>query len=273
MKKNTYEYHDFSSSPLSIMLNHYKLNKKSTKWINWHSNLEVIYVDSGEGFIVCNGIQYPLQQGSLFVVNSNFLHYISTDSILYYHFIIVDSVFLSSNGITPENREYQNYIVSEKAAEKFNSLVKEYNSTNPFHIARVNSKLLDFMAYISTNFSSEINTSSSNTPSVDIYIKNSVKYIQSHLTERLTIDALASISGLSKDYFSHSFKNIIGITPITYINQLRCDSAKNLLKQKKYSIHEIATMCGFENDSYFSKTFKKYIGESPKEYLKSHPTK
>ena len=129
--------------------------------------------------------------------------------------------------------------------------------------------MLDFMTYISRNFSKAIKTTFQNVSSTDENIKKSINYIQTHINEHLTIEALASYAGLSKDYFSHSFKNTIGITPINYINQLRCDNAKKLLKQKKYSIHEIAVQCGFENDSYFSRTFKRYIGVLPSTYLKN----
>ena len=56
------------------------------------------------------------------------------------------------------------------------------------------------------------------------------------------------------------------MTPITFINSLRCEDAKKFLLQRKSSVHEIAMQCGFENDSYFSKIFREYTGVLPTEY-------
>lgn len=270
MSNTTYEYHNFTQKTLPLISKHITLNKKSLNWINWHNNIEIMLVLSGKGYIMCNGIQYPLEKNDIFVINSNLLHYTFTDSKLKYHYIIIDSDFLSSNGIFAENLEYSNYIHSETAELKFKELIEEYETENPFYLSGVNAKLLDFMTYISRNFACKTETILNNLSSTDENIKKSINYIQSHLNEHLSIEDLASYAGLSKDYFSHSFKDAIGITPINYINQLRCDNAKKLLKTKKHSIHDIAIQCGFENDSYFSRTFKRYIGILPSTYQKNH---
>ena len=60
-----------------------------------------------------------------------------------------------------------------------------------------------------------------------------------------------------------------GDSPIVFINKLRCENAKKMLLNGAYSVQEAADKCGFESVSYFCKTFKKYIGETPGKYSKN----
>ena len=73
------------------------------------------------------------------------------------------------------------------------------------------------------------------------------------------------------DYFRRCFKNEVGCCPKEYVNNLRIEYAKNLLRGKKstkLSIAEIASKSGFSDFRYFSKVFKKSVGYSPSEYAK-----
>ena len=101
------------------------------------------------------------------------------------------------------------------------------------------------------------------------FVARIIEPIHSHLTEHnLTVETLAEHLHLNRDYFSYAFKKVIGVTPITYINHMRCYNAKKMLQTKQYSTHEVALKFGFENYSYFSRTFKKYMGVLPSQYLK-----
>lgn len=77
---------------------------------------------------------------------------------------------------------------------------------------------------------------------------------------------MSSKSNLSYDYFKELFIKQYGMSPVKYITQLRIEKAKELLITKRYSITEIANMCGFENIYYFSNVFKKHTGVSPKTF-------
>ena len=85
--------------------------------------------------------------------------------------------------------------------------------------------------------------------------------------KKLTIDEIADEVGLSKYHFSREFKKVTGLTIVSYINIVRCRNAEKLLIKNEYSVHDIAVKCGYENDSYFSKTFKKHMGMLPSEYV------
>lgn len=268
MKDSLFEQYNFTQEKFPLVLKPVKITNRSGNWVNWHNSVELLFITRGNGTIWCNDSVYPISEGDLFVINSNFLHYTQTDSVLKYYCIIIDSDFLSQNGIFVEHLEYKNYIASDEAKKKFTDLIYELENENVYQVAGVRTRLLDLMIYISRFYSTEIEDILLNISSTDKNIKKAISYIHSHLTEPLTIDTLAEYVCLNKDYFSHSFKKVAGVTPVTYINKLRCYNAKKLLQTKQYSIHDVAVKFGFENDSYFSKTFKKHIGVLPSQCLK-----
>ena len=77
---------------------------------------------------------------------------------------------------------------------------------------------------------------------------------------------LAECSGLSYSYFKKLFVEKHGCPPVKYINHLKIERACELLQAGKFSVSEVAELCGFENVYYFSNVFKKYKGVSPKNY-------
>ncbi|MDJ0595353.1 MAG: AraC family transcriptional regulator [Pleurocapsa sp. MO_226.B13] len=97
-------------------------------------------------------------------------------------------------------------------------------------------------------------------------LRQAVDYIQSHLAENLSLDAMATEVGISRFYFCRLFKQSTGITPYQYLIKCRIDRAKVLLKQRNLSITDIALEVGFSNQSHFTKHFKRLIGTTPKVY-------
>jgi AraC family transcriptional regulator len=77
---------------------------------------------------------------------------------------------------------------------------------------------------------------------------------------------IAKIANMSRYHFIRAFKNETGKTPYDYLIDIKIEKAKELLKDKDYSITEICSLCGFTSHSHFSTTFKKKLGVSPSKY-------
>ena len=105
-----------------------------------------------------------------------------------------------------------------------------------------------------------------NSSDQDAAIKTIKDYIQSHLDENMTRESLAAIVYLTPDYLSHLFKRETGFSLTNYIIYERIEEAKRLLAGTGLSISDIATRCGFQNISYFSKQFKRFTGVTPREF-------
>lgn len=91
-------------------------------------------------------------------------------------------------------------------------------------------------------------------------------YAQAHYKEPLTVQQLAGISGYSVSHFSRAFSKAYGISPLTYINDLRIARAKTMLREELFTLAEIAEACGFANAYYFSRVFKQSVGVPPGKY-------
>jgi AraC-like DNA-binding protein len=85
-------------------------------------------------------------------------------------------------------------------------------------------------------------------------------------SSELRVSALAARYKTSEAYFRREFKKHYGEAPLEYIKRRRIEMACHLLCTELYSITDVASRSGFDNASYFSLEFKRYMGCSPKEY-------
>lgn len=97
-------------------------------------------------------------------------------------------------------------------------------------------------------------------------IQKSLDFLQAHFPEPLTLTELSEKAGFSESYFCHRFKYCTGYAPFAYLNRLRIVKSCELLTQTDKKITEIATLCGFNNISYFNRTFQKIMGAAPSVY-------
>lgn len=100
-------------------------------------------------------------------------------------------------------------------------------------------------------------------------IKNALSYISQNYSNSITLNDLAKIAGMNPKYFCRYFRSMTERTPIDYLNYYRIESACEMLSTKNLSIKETAICCGFNDESYFIKTFHKYKGTTPKQFLKT----
>ncbi|NLK28443.1 MAG: response regulator transcription factor [Clostridiales bacterium] len=120
--------------------------------------------------------------------------------------------------------------------------------------------IVDFV----NNVNQEITNSRSD--NTDIRIKKAVQYIEDNYGNKITLDDIAGHVGISKYYFSVLFKKEKGITFSNYLNSVRIEKAKQLLKNPQVTVNDVAYEFGFNDPQYFSKTFKKYTGMTVTEY-------
>ncbi len=101
-------------------------------------------------------------------------------------------------------------------------------------------------------------------------IKPAIDYIHlKYMDEAISVEALAGMCHITPEYFRRIFKSFYGVSPISYINNLKITRAKELLESQMYSVTDAAHLSGFNEMSYFSREFKKTTGVSPLEYKKS----
>lgn len=121
-------------------------------------------------------------------------------------------------------------------------------------VSRIETSLLSFSQKIS------------DADSASLYTRVN-KYIDAHLTERITVEDIASEVFASKSYISRLYKSKSGINLIDAIQQKKIMLAKKYFENSEMKIYEVSEAVGFTDPGYFSRIFKKYTNMSPKEFI------
>lgn len=102
--------------------------------------------------------------------------------------------------------------------------------------------------------------------STNPHVEKALTYIHAHYCEPINVQSVAAVLGLNSNYFSKLFKQNIGTSPMQYINVLKVNRAKFLLKNSDMPISEISSVIGYNDPFYFSRMFKREEKTSPLNY-------
>ena len=145
-------------------------------------------------------------------------------------------------------------------------IMLEKNLTFINKVMRINNQQ-DLCAWISTALNEfiELVYSSQDARKVT-QIRPTINYIEANYDKPITLADIAKASHLSISRLAHLFKEQMGITIIDYLTSVRIERAKQLLLATEQSCTEICFQVGYNNQSYFSRTFKDLVGMSPRQF-------
>ena len=227
------------------------------------------YILEGEGWLKIDGEEFYPRPGQLFLMPAGRRQSYSTISgntfkKYWCHFTAtVGEISLFDIIKLP----YYIDVPDRDALESiFKRLVAAYESAGPEASLQAKSSLYGLLAFYVGNAARQaggIRTVDS--PSMGKML-DVIKYIDSHLSENISVEDLAGIMHFHPNYFIKFFKRHMGTSPVHYIVRKRMEKSKLLLNLKDASITEIAEAAGFNDVSHFSKAFKNHTGFSPTEY-------
>lgn len=125
------------------------------------------------------------------------------------------------------------------------------------------SECIHYMKYASYEFSDLIHTTAKNCSTM---INQCLRYIDSHLYEKISLQDLADETGNSNVYISSRFKKELGMTLSDYVLERKIEEAKHLLLFTDYSFQEISTLLNFTSQSHFTQRFKQVCKQTPKQF-------
>ncbi|MBQ9976741.1 MAG: helix-turn-helix transcriptional regulator [Clostridia bacterium] len=231
---------------------------------NWHGELEIQLCLDGEGSVLLDGNSINIKKDDIITVNSNVIHYTSTESRLEYLCLIISTSFCRQNGIDTSKLLYDSLIHSELLLEYFKELTDIYGSDSPIRTAKLNHTVLKILIEL-TEKHSQINDLSESTSKAFENVKATIRYIREHYAEKFTLDDISKSIYADKFELCRSFKRLSNLTIVQYTNAFRCQRAAELIAEG-HSVNDAAWLCGFHNTSFFTKTFKQYMGRLPSEY-------
>jgi len=92
-----------------------------------------------------------------------------------------------------------------------------------------------------------------------------IKYVEEHITEKMTLQSISQEIGLTKEYTAFLFKKETGKTVTEYLNGRKMFLAKELIIHNETNLTNLATYLGYDNYNYFSRLFKRYFNISPRQ--------
>ena len=247
--------------------------------IHWHDEFEIIYVKSGFLTVSISGENYIGKTGDAFVVSPGNLHFMGsqTGNVDYFTFLFplkyisfrTDDI-LDDKLLEPLNSGHLiiNPEIEDTVKEQCEQLVEIYGAKKEESQSKITAQiktkiiLLQFILELwKRGFIVENDTSGKNTVE-----KEMVSYIQQNFTGKILLKEFGEQFHLSEKYISRYFKEHFHITISQYVTYLRLEHAKHLLQDTDIPVTEVAMQSGYQNVSYFIRSFKKMYGMSPLKY-------
>ncbi|MGN0107004.1 MAG: AraC family transcriptional regulator [Hominilimicola sp.] len=245
--------------------------------VHSHKYYEFLLFLKGDATYLVENSSYKAQNGDIFLTSPGELHTISFNSACDYerHFIQISREWLTSlpyellrridRRKPGENNRIPAALTEKyKLSEFFENIHYYITHKCPESDIMVQTYIIQFMAKINTIFKTEL--SLLDEAEENKTVSEIKEYINRHFTEGITLDELAGKFYMNKYYLCHIFKKETGLTIKEFINTRRIARAKQLLPEYG-SVRELYLECGFNDYSTFYKTFKRFTGTSPTEFL------
>lgn len=231
--------------------------------LNIHENLELLYFPKGEGYVLYDGARYPVCAGDLVVVNSYSAHQVITDTEVLQYCLIVDREFCRSNSIDPNRLQFQKIICDREVSTRFEQVIEAYRTPGDFQKAVIKGAVFDLVLFLCLHYcEANVEEKRKSDPAVE-YVRRAIGYMKTNLAKKLTVEQIAGSVGVSRYHFQREFKRITGYAPKAYLGVVRCEYARKLLENGRYSIKEVAFKSGFSSSDHFSRTFQQQTGMLP----------
>lgn len=250
---------------------------------HWHAEYEMIRILSGELDMTLDEHRYEVRRGDLIFVNGGVLHSGMPEDGCVYECLIFDlnpflkylppcaayiqrilnrSAFVLEHFPSAEqNPEFRN--LHRVADEAFDSMKEQRTG----YELTAYGELCHFFGLV---FEQHLYHESEPTKRKGyrqiIQFRNVVDYIDQHYSQDISLKDLSDAASMSPKYFCRFFRQMTHRTPMDYLNYQRIEHACYQLSTTDTSVTNVAYSCGFNDLSYFIKTFKKYKGVTPGKY-------
>ena len=229
---------------------------------NWHDELEIELCTEGEGEVLLDGKSYPFCAGDVIIVNSGVLHHTGSSARVVYTCLIPRLDLCRTVGLDPTRLCFEPLVRDGELAELITSLAQaEADSSTLLFRCEL---LLRILLHIQRKYTLPDEKRVETRPHMQS-VREAIALIRRDFSKKITLDAIAKSVYIDKYTLCREFKRATGQTVIEYVNSYRIQNAAQLISGG-YTVSEAARACGFENMSFFTRTFKKYMGCLPSGY-------
>ena len=260
-----YEYHNYTDNDLPVIF-HLDTMRKATPDFNthWHENIELLFFIEGEARVQSDETTTLVKAGEISVINSNRLHSVHSESKqCRYYCLIIDKLLCDSLGIVSRSHNFPYKTSDREAIISYRKIISEFESRQPYYHQTIKAYcgvILSRLARICSE--SECTPLLPENKKLQL-VKDVIQYMYEHFNETITVEDICRTVGFSKYYLCHTFKEITGHTALQHLNFIRCNNARALLVSGSHNVLQSALSSGFRDPSYFTKTYKRLIGNLP----------
>ncbi len=256
-------FYEINEQALNV---HYGQNL--TFYPHFHKNLEFFYNLSGQTKVVIEDQEKVLGAGEVAFIWPNYVHsYAAYPENSYYIGIIDVSVINEYAPIFSKNDCLDPFIppscVHPDVLRCLDCLTSPPAMSTPlrhFYLGIVLGRLLETLPLGKSNHAIGHDA-----------LRNLMRYIDTHITEPISLDRLSKELFMNKYYISKLLSQRIGCSLRTYINAIRVSMACAMLSDPAVTIPRILESCGFESERTFYRAFQSYCGMTPKDYRAHAP--
>ena len=247
-----------------------------------HEEIEIKYFYEGNSALMINSEVFIAKPGDIAIVNPYEIH--STVNIDQYsgryYLIMVGLDFLNEVNqaaldlrykFIGKSKKIQNFIQGDPRLQAIIlRVVEELGKQEENYRLAVQNLMSEFFVLLFRNYENKGNKQrfeSENVKHVEV-IAPALSKMHTDYAEKFTLEELAELCNVSKYHFCRIFKRAMNVTPVQYLTEYRVDLAEAMLKDTKKSVSDVAWQCGFDDESYFSRCYKKIKGAPPKNVRK-----
>lgn len=150
----------------------------------------------------------------------------------------------------------------EHAAALISAMIGEYESKQQGRQTMLIARFMELVVFLCRHY----DTQSREAPDSLSHLAGAVSYMEDHYLEPLSLEQIAAQSGISVRHLNRMFKAYYRTTPIAYLQNLRLERSRILLKHSDLPITQLSYECGFNDSNYFARQFARAYGLSPKAY-------
>lgn len=167
-----------------------------------------------------------------------------------------------------QNRLASETIIAAQSAELIQQIHHECIEKAPEYELIVKATLMQLLGYLGRHHTDLLERPAPRATAHLRELEYALNYIDSHLTEELTLENIAKAAGLSRTYFSAVFREFNGVTVWDYITRKRIEMAMRYLQQTTLPITHISLACGFNTIANFNRSFKLVAHCTPSQFRK-----
>ncbi len=253
----------------------YLVDENSPKYVmspHLHSDFELIKINEGELCLTLDGKTFTAKKGDAVAVNPEVSHGAIPHSCKY-SCVVFQTQFLKTGNRSSD--DFFNGILShgicinekiENADEKafLDKIIAELKERSAGYEMRVSGLAMNFFGEAIKN--GDFTYRASHLSEKNVKLKRVFEFVRKNYSEQITLEDMADEARFSTKHFCEFFKRETGYTPIEYLITYRIERAAKALLSTDNSVTRIAFDCGFNDASYFTKTFKRLKGVTPKDY-------